>query len=604
MMRPVLAAHRTGTSHAARRFRRGGHFFDYAAAALAPAMNRSPSTLLPVLGALLAAASAAAATNEITQPFEGVRLIHSRTTVPRLVDMYVVEIDMTAPGLSFLTTPSNGPLIGDTTPQTTRTFVTQVGAQLGINANFFAWAGSGPQYDVLGLSVSNGDAYSPFDPGFVDALNISADNVATIIRAIGTSGTAHQPATSLYNAVGGNTRLVTGGVNVANSDPAVHPRTAAGVTADGKLLLFTVDGRNIPHSNGLTYAEMADVLIRWGAQNAINLDGGGSTTLVMDDPATPANDPRVMNVPVGVGGVPGTERSNGNNLAVFAGPQSVPTDTVYVFADFEQGDEGTFDAALSFSGSNRGFNRDQSAAVAVSGQAFDGLWSQRLTIVNDPNADGAEQHPGGAWFARHVSGAGSPANNASRPAIGSVGFWAKTSDADLQISLVVDDASGLTGERGLAQDMIADGQWHPYFWDVTDAAQWEGWVNGDGTVDGNFTLDSIQIFGPPNVGSNLDAVVYLDAISHIVPGSLSGDFNGDWVVDAADYVLWRQGLGTTYTQGDYLVWQAHYGESANGTTGGSAPASQAAVPEPAAIALAVLSAVFSNFGRRVRTRTR
>ena len=77
---------------------------------------------------MLVASGAVAATNEITEPFQGVRLIHSKTTVPRQVDIHVVEIDMTAPGLDFLTTPSNGGLVGDTTPQTTRTFVTQVGA--------------------------------------------------------------------------------------------------------------------------------------------------------------------------------------------------------------------------------------------------------------------------------------------------------------------------------------------------------------------------------------------------------------------------------------------------------------------------------------------
>jgi hypothetical protein len=562
-------------------------------------MSRLRSTFLPILCVLLPAATAGAATNEISQPYQGVRLIHSRSNVPRLVDMFIVEIDMAAPGLSFLTTPSNGALVGDTTPQTTRTFVTEIGAQLGINANFFASAGSG-QYNLLGLSVSNGDAYSQFDSGFVDALNISAANVATIIRAIGPGGTAHTPSTSLYNAVGGNTRLVTNGANVANSDPAIHPRTAAGVTADGKLLLFTVDGRNAPHSNGLTYAEMAEVLIRWGARHAINLDGGGSTTLVMDDPVTAANDVRVMNIPVGVGNVPGSERSNGNNLAVFAAPQTAPTEHTFVFADFEQGEEGALNADIGFSGSNRGFNVALSGAEAATGGAFDGGWSQRLTIIDDPSTDGDTQNPGGAWFVRHVSGLGNPANNLARPAIGSVGFWAKTSDAGLRISLVVDDVSGLTGERGLAQDMIADGQWHPYFWDLDDGSQWQGWVNGDGVVDERFTLDSIQIFGPPTSGSNQDAVIHIDNISHITPGLVPGDFNGDLVVDAADYVAWRQDLGTTFTPEDYAVWRADFGDAANGTGSGSGAQQQSTAPEPASTAIA--AAGFSIVALRWRRR--
>jgi hypothetical protein len=57
--------------------------------------------------------------------------------------------------------------------------------------------------------------------------------------------------------------------------------------------------------------------------------------------------------------------------------------------------------------------------------------------------------------------------------------------------------------------------------------------------------------------------------------SLSGDFNQDGIVDTADYVAWRNGLGTTYTQSDYDVWRSHFGETvAAGMTTSST------VPEP------------------------
>ncbi|MGC8784104.1 MAG: phosphodiester glycosidase family protein, partial [Armatimonadota bacterium] len=59
-----------------------------------------------------------------------------------------------------------------------------------------------------------------------------------------------------------------------------HPRTAVGVTADGKLLLVTVDGRQ-PMSGGMTLYELAQLLKQLGATDAINLDGGGSTTLAI-----------------------------------------------------------------------------------------------------------------------------------------------------------------------------------------------------------------------------------------------------------------------------------------------------------------------------------
>ena len=56
-----------------------------------------------------------------------------------------------------------------------------------------------------------------------------------------------------------------------------------------------------------------------------------------------------------------------------------------------------------------------------------------------------------------------------------------------------------------------------------------------------------------------------------------GDFNNDGVVDAADYAEWRNGLGVHYTQADYDVWRAHFGEA---LVGAAAAANSATVPEP------------------------
>jgi len=280
---------------------------------------------------------------------------------PRQVDMWVAEIDMKAPGVSFLVTPSNGDLVGDTTPESTRAFVTRIGAQLGVNGSFFSMAAKGPaskgQYNVSGLSASKGDAYSPFALGFVDAINISRENVATINRGTGKTtkaaapktrtkekraeiniGLAHEPAVELYNALSGKSRLVKNGKNVAGKEPAIHPRTGAGITADGKLLLFTVDGREAGRSLGMKFSEMADAMIRFGARDAVNLDGGGSTTFVMDDPRTAAHDPKIMNLPCDP--LPtteehGKERPVGNNLAVFARKREEANESGSVHASVE-----------------------------------------------------------------------------------------------------------------------------------------------------------------------------------------------------------------------------------------------------------------------------
>ena len=64
-----------------------------------------------------------------------------------------------------------------------------------------------------------------------------------------------------------------------SSIPDVHPRTAAGLTAAGDLLLLVVDGRQ-PGSRGVDLDQLASILLELGAVQALNLDGGGSSTLV------------------------------------------------------------------------------------------------------------------------------------------------------------------------------------------------------------------------------------------------------------------------------------------------------------------------------------
>ena len=59
-----------------------------------------------------------------------------------------------------------------------------------------------------------------------------------------------------------------------------HPRTALGVRKDGSIVLVTVDGRQPLISVGMTIPELSVLMAEWGCREAINLDGGGSTTMV------------------------------------------------------------------------------------------------------------------------------------------------------------------------------------------------------------------------------------------------------------------------------------------------------------------------------------
>jgi exopolysaccharide biosynthesis protein len=107
------------------------------------------------------------------------------------------------------------------------------------------------------------------------------------------------------------TALATSG---AESFRGVNPRTAVGLDASGRRLwLVVLDGRRAGWSVGTTLEETARVLGALGATEALNLDGGGSSALVVRDGATGAT--RVVTRPSD----PTGERAVGNALAVLGG---------------------------------------------------------------------------------------------------------------------------------------------------------------------------------------------------------------------------------------------------------------------------------------------
>lgn len=89
-------------------------------------------------------------------------------------------------------------------------------------------------------------------------------------------------------AVSGNAMMLREGKATPPArDATRHPRSAVGLSADARtLFIMAIDGRQESHSRGVTLAELAAVLINFGAHHAINLDGGGSTALVIKDPGT------------------------------------------------------------------------------------------------------------------------------------------------------------------------------------------------------------------------------------------------------------------------------------------------------------------------------
>jgi probable HAF family extracellular repeat protein len=83
-----------------------------------------------------------------------------------------------------------------------------------------------------------------------------------------------------------------------------------------------------------------------------------------------------------------------------------------------------------------------------------------------------------------------------------------------------------------------------------------------------------------------------------IPAPIPGDFNANGIVDAADYVAWRKGLGAAYTQDDYNAWRTNFGRTAVSGAGAGAATVNAVIPEPSAFALFFAAALVGRIRDR------
>ena len=300
-------------------------------------MRKAAFALL--LAVVLAATTLPRAEQRVSQPFLGISYIDRTEAAPRAVHMHVVQIDLTAPGIRFKLSPSSGSR--ETVRQTTAGFLAQEHAQVAVNAHFFLPFPS-PDTDawLIGIAASEGRVYSAFESPEQDyalvadapGINIDQQNHATVVhrrlrQSFGAQGSddgqhVQEPVT-LWTTVSGSAQIVTAGEKTIPAlawYDAVQARTAIGLSQDGRTLtLFTVDKSG--GSEGMTVGEVADLLRRdFGVWNALNLDGGGSTSMTMEDPVTHVAS--LINASSDKDPVAG--RSVGSSLAVFAWPIAKP----------------------------------------------------------------------------------------------------------------------------------------------------------------------------------------------------------------------------------------------------------------------------------------
>lgn len=180
----------------------------------------------------------------------------------------------------------------------------------GVNGDFFNLKNGAP----TNLLVVNGHMLTPPNGKPVLAFDSAgAPHISTFTLRDG-----RLEPFSPMNAVGGRPILVSDSVIDGAVDTEGNagfrernPRTAAGIAhGGGRLLLVTVDGREYQNA-GMTLRELGDLMLALGARDAINLDGGGSTTMVYADPDS-AGRLRIANHPSDREG----ERTVGDALAI------------------------------------------------------------------------------------------------------------------------------------------------------------------------------------------------------------------------------------------------------------------------------------------------
>ena len=247
---------------------------------------------------------------------------HTGTELPYYV--YIYEIDLNK-NVSILATCKDDDVSNIKTTEQEETGVQVTRRQLealknkrpnltvygGINGDFCYGQGSSNQRNALLHGVMHKDGVclkEKFDGGAAcTVFAMMDDGKARIIK----QNVYNTYKGSITEAIGGRQIILDSGDITSVKNGTQDPRTAIGVSADrSKVIMLVIDGRQSSHSNGADYPEMGIMFKAMGAYNAINLDGGGSSTFALQK-ASASSGFETRNKPSG-----GSDRAIPNGLAI------------------------------------------------------------------------------------------------------------------------------------------------------------------------------------------------------------------------------------------------------------------------------------------------
>ncbi len=191
------------------------------------------------------------------------------------IESFVVDVDVHNPSVSIEAgTPNDGAAFGlqPVRQQANAANGDNHKVVAAVNADFYNMATGEP----LGVVYKDGQAVKAQNGGSWKFFGMKKSGEAVIGGSTEYEGMKDQ----LQEALGGNAILVKNGqiYQTPQTGADKEPRTAVGIKEDGDVFFVVIDGRQEPYSSGISMPDLAQLMSDLGAVNALNLDGGGSST--------------------------------------------------------------------------------------------------------------------------------------------------------------------------------------------------------------------------------------------------------------------------------------------------------------------------------------